>query len=527
MVSERSRLRFADFRRRLREAKGTRHVSPGKGSPQTREDPRSVGRLLVEFWKLLGGYRWGIALSLTAATVATLLALIPPIATKLTIDNVLGDKPLEGAWTALVPQGLSRWQLLWWLSGSVMIISVVQTAIGLLSRWWCTRTMTRLQVSVRKQVFEHAVRLPLHRVYQIRSGGVASILREDAGGIGELVFSMIYNPWRAMVQLIGSLAVLAWVDWRLLTGGHSCSCPEVFYSHRTWIGRIRPLYRDIRKQRQDIDSHATEAFGGMRVVRAFGRQRSEAGRFTRASNLMARQEMLAWWWSRGVEIVWDILIPLVAGGTAALRRVASAGGQVVAGRADDVSGLPDDVAQSRWRVLAESATGFQSSLAGLDRVLDLLAEPAKCRPSRRDRGPSNGASDGQGDAAGVSFRYPGSSERVLSDINLDVRNQGKGWRWSGRAGRARRRYATSWPASTTRPPAASSSTASTCAGSTSKATAGCWGSSSRTCFSSTARWPIISPMRRAAATTGGDRAGGPDRQRPRVHCRAATAAMRR
>ena len=47
---------------------------------------------------------------------------------------------------------------------------------------------------------------------------MSSLLREDAGGVAELVFSLLYNPWRAIVQLIGSLIILAFVDWRLLLG---------------------------------------------------------------------------------------------------------------------------------------------------------------------------------------------------------------------------------------------------------------------------------------------------------------------
>ena len=55
-------------------------------------------------------------------------------------------------------------------------------------------------------------------MYQIKSGGAASILREDAGQSGELLFSLLYNPWRAVVQLVTGLVVLAWVDWRFLLG---------------------------------------------------------------------------------------------------------------------------------------------------------------------------------------------------------------------------------------------------------------------------------------------------------------------
>ena len=162
------------------------------------------------------------------------------------------------------------------LAAGVFGVSLLSLAINTWGRWLATVTTKRVQVDLRKRVFEHAVRLPLHRVYALKSGGVASILREDAGGVGELIFSMLYNPWRAVIQLLASLAVLAWVDWRLLLGS-LLVIPTVFFTHRTWIGRIRPQYREIRRQRQEIDSHATEAFGGMRVVRAFGRSRSETG----------------------------------------------------------------------------------------------------------------------------------------------------------------------------------------------------------------------------------------------------------
>jgi ATP-binding cassette subfamily B protein/subfamily B ATP-binding cassette protein MsbA len=71
-------------------------------------------------------------------------------------------------------------------------------------------------------------------------------------------------------------------------------------------------------------------------------------------------------------------------------------------------------------VMAESATALQSSLAGLDRVLDLLAEP-------RDLPSVPGAVvlarrkvAGRLALCDVSFQYPGSSERVLKNVSLRV-----------------------------------------------------------------------------------------------------------
>jgi ATP-binding cassette subfamily B protein/subfamily B ATP-binding cassette protein MsbA len=48
------------------------------------------------------------------------------------------------------------------------------------------------------------------------------------------------------------------------------------------------------------------------VVRAFGRRRAEGGRFAGDNHYMARQELFAWWWMRGVDIAWSLLIPLAS-----------------------------------------------------------------------------------------------------------------------------------------------------------------------------------------------------------------------
>ncbi|MEX0676576.1 MAG: ABC transporter ATP-binding protein, partial [Pirellulales bacterium] len=344
---------------------------------------------------------------------------VPPAATKLVIDNVLDGQPLERPWTLVIPEPASRLQLLWWLACGVMAISVVETAVRLWGRWYATRTVTRVQVATRRRAFEHAVRLPLDRVHKLKSGGVASILRDDAGSIAELIFSMLYNPWRAIVQLAGCLIILAVIDWRLLAGS-LVLLPVVFMTHRTWISRIRPLYRDIRIQRQDIDSTTTESFAGMRVVRAFGRQRSESGRFTRNNHFMARQQLHVWWWARIVEVVWEILIPLASaalllyGGWRVLQGSLSLG---------DLMMFLVFLAMllGPLATLAASAAAFQSSLAGLDRVLDLLAEPREMADHPGDIQIRKHEAPGRVTLRGVSFRYPGSSDLVLSDVDLDVR----------------------------------------------------------------------------------------------------------
>lgn len=383
---------------------------------------RSFVVLFFSFWSLLKGHQLVVVMALATLSVATFLTLGVPSATKIAIDYVLTDNPgpsglPDWAW---LPEG--RKGLLWVLSAAMIGVTLLSVVIGMIGRWQVTRLTKLVQVRLRRRAFEHAVRLPLHRVQQLKSGGVSSILREDAGGTADLLFSLIYNPWRAVIQLVGTLIILAWVDWLLLVGA-VLLVPVVWISHKTWIGRIRPVYMDIRKARASIDAHATEAFGGMRIVRGFARQQGEANRFSFANHLMARQEIFAWWWSRAVDVSWQVLIPV-----ASSAMLLYGGSRVI----DQSLTIGDLMMFSTYllmllgplEALVSSATNVQSQLAGLERTLDLLAEPLEFEKDGKPQGAQLAVSReevrGRVTLEDVRFTYPGQTQEVIRGISLDV-----------------------------------------------------------------------------------------------------------
>jgi ATP-binding cassette subfamily B protein/subfamily B ATP-binding cassette protein MsbA len=348
-----------------------------------------------------------------------LIKLAPPVSIKLAIDYVLPDKPLPVEWSERYHLPTDRVQLLLLIGGAVIATSLVASIIHLWGRWNATKAVNRVQVKLRKRAFEHGMHLPLHRVYDLKSGGAASLLREDAGGAAELIFSMIYNPWRAIVQFTGTLMILTFVDRRMLLGG-LLAVPIVYLTHRTWIRRIRPLWRDVRSQRQEIDSYATEAFGGMRIVRAFARERTEAGRFVLGNDLLVRKQLFAWWWTRTVDFVWDTIIPLSStlllmyGGYRILQGTMTLGDLTMF--LIYLALLLEPLA-----ALVSSAASFQNNLAGFERILDLLDEPAEMQasPDAISLVPENVA--GGLSFREVSFHYPTTERLVLADVNIDIR----------------------------------------------------------------------------------------------------------
>jgi ATP-binding cassette, subfamily B, bacterial len=414
-----SRLRFREYVEHFRSALRS-GAAPRPEEPAPAGRHRSLPRLYRELYGLLAGYRATLAVAIAGLTVATLLKLIPPAATKAAIDYVMMSRPLPDWLTSRSPVTIpeSPRIRLAVLVAIVFAVSVLGKFLGLSSRWQATRTSKRVQVAVRRKVYEHAMRLPLHRVYQLKSGGASSLLREDAGGVGELIFSMLYNPWAAVVQFLGGLIVLALVDWRLLLGA-LLLVPGVYYSDLTWNRRIRPLFRDVRKERQEIDSQTTEVFGGMRVVRAFGRQKSESARFMGASHFMARLELHVWWLSRLIELLWEFLLPM-----ASVALLLYGGLQVINGHLSlgDLMMFLVYLAMllEPMAILASSVTQFQNNLSGFDRVLDLLAEPREMADCPGTRPVSKASVAGRINLRDVGFVYPGTTRPVLRGIELDV-----------------------------------------------------------------------------------------------------------
>lgn len=391
---------------------------------------RSAIALLTEFWKLLGDQRKRVIITLLTLTVATVIGLLPLYAPKIVFDNVLGEVPMSPQLRSVVGD-ISKGTLLLVVVLVMVALALVGVFINTMSRWTATQSAFRVRVDVRKKAFEHAVKLPLHRVQELKSGGVSSMLRDDAAAAGNLVFELLYNPVRAVVQLLGSLAVLAYTDWRLLALFFAV-VPIIWFTHRLWIARIRPMFWDIRASRQMIDAHATESFGGMRVVRSFGKQKQEAGRFIRNNDVMVRQEILSWWLSRGVEALWGVLIPVATAGL-----LLYGGSRVLADQAAITAGTLNPAAAlttgDLWlflgyltallgpiATLAASATGLQNNLAGLDRTLDLLDEPMEPAAQPGKEKLLKGEVLGRISLKSVHYTYPGTEKSALHDINLEV-----------------------------------------------------------------------------------------------------------
>src|SRR5947209_4564495 len=142
-----SRRRYLDYRNRLQErrrrrdaaAKGDADIpaAGGHGATDRKNRPRSRSflTLLGQFWDLLRGYRRTVIIVLIAASLSTLLGLVPLYGTKIVFDNVLNDHPLPARVPRWIHMPENRRQLLTFVAVTMVLLSAFSETVGLWGRW--------------------------------------------------------------------------------------------------------------------------------------------------------------------------------------------------------------------------------------------------------------------------------------------------------------------------------------------------------------------------------------------------------
>ncbi len=401
---------------------------PPKPDSQFAIKQRSFFSLLREYSKLLHGQLLVITQALAFATLAAVLKLAAPAAIGLATDSVLGGE-LAPSWFLRIRIPESPKTVLSLAVLVIVVTAVLAVLANLRGQYLNHLVFLRVQSRLRKGLFAHAIRLPLHRLQERKSGGTVSLLRDDAGNAAGLIGNLLYTPWRSFIQLGGTVLILAAVDWRMIAIP-ILLVPLIYLTHRKWINRQRPLWRAIHASREKMDGHATEVFNGIRILRTFGRQRTETGRYIRNQHLMVRQKFRAWWAAQQISLFWGITLPCAAaillwyGGTRVLDdSMLVEAGKLAAREAFTTGDLVMFLVYlamllEPFAALANSASGLQNGLAGLERVLALLDE--KAEKSSAGIILDQSAPAGRIDVRQVSFRYPDTAIDVLKSIDISI-----------------------------------------------------------------------------------------------------------
>jgi ATP-binding cassette, subfamily B, bacterial len=315
-----------------------------------------------EYLRWLWPHRYSVGVVFGLALVGAGLQMVEPLFMRFIIDRVLLDAGLSAA------DRVSRLHL----AGSLFVAVVILTQLVNVLKDYRQRLLnTRVMLSLRRALFERLLHLPLPNLWDMKTGGILSRITGDVDTTTGLLQMAVVSPSISLVRLVIAVAVLMTLNWRLALTALAI-IPGIVLMSFASARRVRPIYRSLRKNAEEIDGRVGETFSGIRVVRAFGREKRELIEYMHGRHTVLRKELFA---SRREMVIWTSWGLLL--GAVNVVIVWYGGYLNVIGRAS-----VGDIMAFQWYTflllnpvwsIVNSFSELQRSLAAMERVFEVLA----------------------------------------------------------------------------------------------------------------------------------------------------------
>ncbi|WP_412062057.1 ABC transporter ATP-binding protein [Rubrivirga sp. IMCC45206] len=343
-------------------------------------------------------YRGRLAVAVALTLVSTAVGLVVPLGLQRLLDSVF-----EAANSGLLDT----------LALALLGLFALQAALGFGGSYLMEWTGERVVTDLRRTIYGHLHSLGLGFFADQRTGEITSRLTNDVSKVQSAVTSDLAETLRLALTLVGSVALMLALNWRLSLVIFAV-VPPVAIAMRSFGLVVRKLSRSIQDRLADTTAVAEEAISAVRVVKAFAREPYEVGRYSDAvEDLFGVAKRRAWivsaFWS-GVGLGFSIALVTIFwfGG----REVIA--GRLTAGALVAFIFYALNIARSVAGA-GRLYTSFQSAAGASERLFEILdtdpeiADAPDAHPLANVRGAV--------ELDGVTFGY-GDGPAILQDVTV-------------------------------------------------------------------------------------------------------------
>ncbi|WP_189306028.1 ABC transporter ATP-binding protein [Streptomyces cinerochromogenes] len=367
---------------------------------------RSAVRTLLRLWPYVRPVRARLLTAAFVAVVASCTGLVIPLVLKWMVDGPVADRDPAGVWLGAL---------------CLLLLGVAEAVLFGIRRWLVARPLSHVEAEMRADLYRRLQRLPVAFHDRWASGQLLSRGTTDLMLLRMfLAFPLTFLLVNGVTILVG-LVVMLLQDWVLGLVILGPAIP-VMWTCVVFERRYAQVARRAQDQVGDLTTVVEESVLGIRVIKGFGRHRSQARAFRELSGRLRGTELRK---ARLLATIWGVIVtlPEVAIGAAlVLGAVRVADGDLSAGTL--VAFLSTALAL-RWPV---DSIGFllamsQEAATATERYFEVMDEAPE------DRGGDRAARPRLPETRGlrfedVSFRYPDAppgSPPLLTHIDLHIR----------------------------------------------------------------------------------------------------------
>lgn len=371
----------------------------------------------------LGFMRGSVGFFVTSIISALLLALLDTLSPKIisvTVDSVLGSEPAElPEWALSIINSLGGFEYfrhhLYYVALLLVVLAVFTAVFQYCNRVFNAKGAETLVKNMRDSIFTHIDRLPFSWHMKNQTGDIIQRCTSDVDNVKRFLSDQLTSVFRIIIMLCLSLYFMFSMNVKLALVAVAFMPFIIGYS-ALFHGKIGKRFEVCDENEGILSAIAQENLTGVRVVRAFGRERYEREKFTKQNEYytglwvnLHRTFSIFWSTSDLISGIWVMCI-VVVGAVMCVRGDGMTAGKYIA--------FISYNAMLMWpiRQLGRMISEMSKTGVSLGRIYQIMSAEEE-----HDK-PDAVTPDMHGDIVfdHVSFAYDGCPE-ILSDINFSIK----------------------------------------------------------------------------------------------------------
>jgi ATP-binding cassette subfamily B protein len=362
---------------------------------------KSLRRILI----FLKPYRREVVIASVLVMAVTVSDLAPTYLTQILIDEGVAKRDL----------GVIAINALW-----MILASVVGAAMMVGNTIYAVRASQSFTADLRSAVMRKVQTFSFGNLDKLQTGELIVRSTSDINQVQNMVLMTMRMLLRAPLWMLGSVALLiitvpqlAWIMAILI--------PILLFQISLFATRMRPMFMQVQKRLDRLNQVLQENLAGVRVVKAFVRERREVERFDVANDDLLAQFLKV---GRFMSVLMPSIMMVVNIGIAVA--VWFGGNQILDGRltVGQLVAATNYLTRAMFPLfmLGGMIGPLSAADASAERIYEVLDADPKVQSPRKavEPPPSNGLG-ARLTFEGVSFAYhDDGSEPVLCDLDLDV-----------------------------------------------------------------------------------------------------------
>lgn len=229
---------------------------------------RTYGRLVP----FLRPYVRPLLFVLAVSLVGTALSLAQPYLSKLLIDRALVRRDMN----ALVEIALL-----------MVAFGIAGYALNIFASYRYVSSSAAMLFDIRAALLRHLQTLSPRFYGGFRLGDLMSRLNSDVSDVQRVTADTLLSVLSNILMLVGSIALMIWLDWRLFLVGVVLipACVLIFLHYQR---KLTLITREMRERGADLGSLLVDTVMGMRVVASLRAGEHEVQRFEKGNNAFVR-----------------------------------------------------------------------------------------------------------------------------------------------------------------------------------------------------------------------------------------------